>query len=263
MKYTIHGFSQEKLIEYDLDSTDALILRYFVDFKDSGKMAMEIHENKPYYWLNYDALKADIPIIGIKSNDALRRRLKKLEESGVLDFYLKKEGGSYSFYTLGSRYSSLICNEEHPTQKSDGPTQKSDGVLPKSRRGPTQKSDQKIHLLEDPSTRNISCCSSKGEATIQSVLHHFEKCGFGLLSSNLIEKIVADIDLYGSEWVMEAATISDEKGKHRYDYIKAILENWKKDGKGAKKNVDRDVGSNNEPSASELCDFSGYGAQGG
>ena len=38
MKYTIEGFAQDKLIELELDVSDALILRWFIDFAGTGNM---------------------------------------------------------------------------------------------------------------------------------------------------------------------------------------------------------------------------------
>jgi hypothetical protein len=108
MKNTISGFNQKKLMEFGLDLKDALLLRYFVDFRDTESMTMIIVNNKSYYWLNYKHMKEDIPIIGIKSNDALRRRLKKLEDCKVLGHYHKLQGGSYSYYCLEENYPSLI-----------------------------------------------------------------------------------------------------------------------------------------------------------
>lgn len=32
MKYTLEGLDQEKLLEYELDITDALFIRWFIDF---------------------------------------------------------------------------------------------------------------------------------------------------------------------------------------------------------------------------------------
>lgn len=110
MKNTIVGFNQRKLIKFNLDLKDALLLRYFVDFRDTERMSMIKLDNKPYYWLNYKHLKEDIPIIGIKSNDALRRRLKKLEECKILGHYHKLQGGSYSYYCLGENYPLLILD---------------------------------------------------------------------------------------------------------------------------------------------------------
>ncbi|MDS0525011.1 hypothetical protein NNC19_04905 [Clostridium sp. SHJSY1] len=117
MKNTILGFKQRKLIEFDLDLKDALILRYFVDFMDTGRMSMIKIKNKQYYWINYKHLKEDIPVIGIKSNDALRRRLKKLEECKIFGHYHKLQGGSYSYYCLGESYP--LLGVDFKDKKSD------------------------------------------------------------------------------------------------------------------------------------------------
>ena len=84
LKFTFMGFLQSKAIEMNLDDKDLSILRYFIDFKDSGKMVMKIINDKPFYWLKSDALIEELPILGIKSKDVLRRRLKKLVEANVL-----------------------------------------------------------------------------------------------------------------------------------------------------------------------------------
>lgn len=126
MKFTINGFSQKMLLELGLDSVDSLLLRYFIDFRDSGSMAMEIIDDKPYYWLKYSTLAKELPIIGIKSNDTLRRRLKKLEKAKVLEHYHKKENGSFSFYGIGDNYKLLISNNNTLPQISEGTTQKSE-----------------------------------------------------------------------------------------------------------------------------------------
>ena len=66
MKFTFMGFLQSKAIEMGLDDKDLAILRYFIDFKDSGKMVMRIIDDKPFYWLKSDALIEELPILGIK-----------------------------------------------------------------------------------------------------------------------------------------------------------------------------------------------------
>ncbi|WP_143314790.1 hypothetical protein [Clostridium sp. HBUAS56017] len=110
MKNAISGFNQVKLIEFGLDLKYALLLRYFVDFRDTKSMTIIIVNNEPYYWLSYKHMKENIPIIGIKSNDALRRRLKKLEECKILGHYHKLQGGSYSYYCLGENYPLLMLD---------------------------------------------------------------------------------------------------------------------------------------------------------
>ena len=42
MKYTIMGFSQIQAIEYNLDLIDLMLIRWFVDFKDSGEMKYKL-----------------------------------------------------------------------------------------------------------------------------------------------------------------------------------------------------------------------------
>ena len=42
MKYTILGFSQRKAVELGLDLKQLLILRWFVDYKDTDKMSYKI-----------------------------------------------------------------------------------------------------------------------------------------------------------------------------------------------------------------------------
>ncbi len=255
MKYTIHGFNQEKLIEYELDSIDALILRYFIDFKDSGSMVSEAIEGETYYWLKYEGILKELPVLKIKK-DSIYRRLKKMCEAGVLKHRTMKRYGTYSFYSLGKNYVNLI-SDSNPRESEINP----EGVRNKIRRGTDLNPDQKIHLLKDPSIKNnTSSCSRKNVDEKQVVLFHLEKCGFGLISPNLVEKIAADIEIYGPEWVKDAITIADENGKHRYDYVKAILENWKRDGKGAKHGGIR---KNTGQSAADLCDFSNFGGTGG
>lgn len=161
MKFSYMGFSQKKLVEYKLDLVDAAILRYFIDFKDSGKMVLEIHNEKPFYWVKYETLIEDNPILNIKSNDSIRRRFKKLADANILEHFHKKKGGSYSFYGVGENYKYLIA--DGTTQKSEGATEKSDPYGSKVGGGATQKSDpydSKVGTehtsTKDSSTKNIN-----------------------------------------------------------------------------------------------------------
>ena len=108
MKFTYMGFSQIKLVEYGLDLVDAAILRYFIDFKESGQMVQEMYKNNLFYWVNYEKILKDNPIFNIKSKDTLRRRFKKLTDTQILTHYHKKSGGSYSFYGIDQNYEKLI-----------------------------------------------------------------------------------------------------------------------------------------------------------
>lgn len=112
MKYTIHGFSQNIALQLGMDNDDLLILRWIVDFSQSGKMNNVYKNNRMYYWIHYDSLLKDIPILRMKK-DTLYRRLKKMAASEVLaHMTVKNKKGVYSYYGLGNKYYNLINNND-------------------------------------------------------------------------------------------------------------------------------------------------------
>lgn len=112
MKYTIEGFSQRKVLslrdeKQRVDCIDLVLLRWFIDFKDTPKMkCREINGNR-YYWVNYEKILSDLPILSI-SKRAVYDRLQKLVKFGVLTHYHVKHGGSFSYYGIGEMYESLV-----------------------------------------------------------------------------------------------------------------------------------------------------------
>lgn len=149
MKNTILGFNQIKLLEYDLDLKDVLIIRYIIDFRGTGKMIEEIHNKKVYYWINYKKLLEDIPILNI-SKDMLRRRLKKIVEKGILIHFTKKQNGTYSFYNIGKNYLDLLINENNNTSK------KNDRKNLKSHKEKVNRPYGKLSGIKDLSTKDQS-----------------------------------------------------------------------------------------------------------
>lgn len=132
MKYTIEGFNQAKAVELGLCVADLIILRWFVDFAGTDKMVKRIIKDKEYYWIKYEGMLEDLPILSI-TKDTLYRRLKGLVEKDVLEHITIKEAGTYSFYRLGKNYLALITDtpiplsEKNPTgygKKSDRGTEK-------------------------------------------------------------------------------------------------------------------------------------------
>ncbi len=117
MKYTIEGFSQEKAIELGLDLEDLLILRWIVDF--SPKMSKQVIEGKEYFWVKYQALLQDIPILNFKSKDRLYRKMKSLVNKNILlHKNIKNTNGNFSYYAIGDSYSLLIGEDNIPYVKN-------------------------------------------------------------------------------------------------------------------------------------------------
>ena len=68
MKYTMLGFSQQIAADYGLDLNDLAILRWFVDFKESGNMrSMEI-DGDVYYWVFYEKISEELFIIKLQKS---------------------------------------------------------------------------------------------------------------------------------------------------------------------------------------------------
>ncbi|MEG0671921.1 hypothetical protein [Clostridium sp.] len=103
MKYTIMGFGQEKLVQLGLDTLDATILRYFIDFKESKGMKVKIVDGQDYYWIRYDGVLRELPILNMKKC-TVQSRFFKLRDAGVLTHQVIREGGTYSYFGIGEKY---------------------------------------------------------------------------------------------------------------------------------------------------------------
>jgi hypothetical protein len=102
------GFKQDKLMELGLDIKDAAILRYFVDFMDSLKMRSEIIDKQIYYWVKYEGIINQYPILKLNNVDSVYRRFKKLVQLSILKHKTVINNGKYSYYTLGEGYEELL-----------------------------------------------------------------------------------------------------------------------------------------------------------
>ena len=109
MKFTLLDFSQQGLVSLGLDIIDAMILRYFIDFKATNKMKMEQVDGCTYFWIRYDAVLKELPILNIKKC-TVQARFFKLRDAGVLTHYVKKLGGTYSFLGIGDKYKELLSD---------------------------------------------------------------------------------------------------------------------------------------------------------
>ena len=135
MKYTINGYSQEKLVELGIDLESSLILRVVADLYTSNSKKLEYkitHEDK-YVWCTYKYIHKQIPIIG--SEKTMIRKIDSLIEKGILKKIVLKEKngkkGNYLFITLGENYSDLTeYSTDEETKDVDRGTDKMSSPLP-------------------------------------------------------------------------------------------------------------------------------------
>lgn len=107
MRYTVMGFLQKGACELRLSMGDLAILRWFTDFKNSGKMITKTLKGDKYYWVSYEAITDEFPILNVKK-DAIYRRLRRLCDAEILKKTTVYNSGTYSYFALGKNYSKLI-----------------------------------------------------------------------------------------------------------------------------------------------------------
>jgi hypothetical protein len=95
MRYSVFGFSQEKLVEYGLDVSDALILDWFQGFFTTGMQKRDIN-GKIFGWVKYSAIIHDLPVLNISSERAIQNRFENYVHKGLLE-------KDFSFSQMGKR----------------------------------------------------------------------------------------------------------------------------------------------------------------
>ncbi|TAN67681.1 hypothetical protein WS9_007520 [Paraclostridium sordellii 8483] len=86
MKYTIEGFNQRNAISLGLNCEDLILLRWFVDFKNTSDMKKKYIEkvNDMGYWVSYSYLIKELPIL-FSTNPIYSENYKKLSDKERFD----------------------------------------------------------------------------------------------------------------------------------------------------------------------------------
>lgn len=258
MKFTVHGFSQQRLIELNLDDTDALILRYFIDFKDSGTMVKEVFDGEIYFWVRYENVIKELPILKLNKADSVYRRFRKLAKCGVLIQKTKRKNGTYSFFKTGPNYYSLVsgnekeCSDTNPSDISDsdenpntasnsdinpegfgyksvqGTDENPEGYGYKSR--PKDPSIKDSSIKKDPSTKDtITTADDVGkkdtQAQFKDVIHVFNNNIHPTtpLEAEKLREWMKDVE---GAVIIKAIEESVLNNRRNLGYINGILNNW-------------------------------------
>ena len=231
MKYTIMGFNQQKAVELKLNVNHLLVLSYFRDFRDTELMVTKIFDGKPMYWLKYEAVIENLPILGITSRVVLRRYLKQLEEAKVLTYKCEKtKEGTYTFYGIGEKYlelqstkskssvAKITLNEVSSTTQLNslvstelksltGLTEKFNGDKLKSLTGSTKKFNQNINLLKNKSIKNITLLKDKEQSSEPSLSNSDDRV------RKIIKETLDSISNIAYDMWFKNATIKEYKNK--------------------------------------------------
>lgn len=113
MKY-YRGFVREELEALKLDNTDVDLLRWFLDFKETGKMETKMELGVLYYWVNMQYVIDQFgTIIPVKTADAMGRRFAKMVKAGLLERIIQKiQGGTRVYYRINPSVYSRLLGED-------------------------------------------------------------------------------------------------------------------------------------------------------
>ena len=126
MKYSIEGFSQEKLVEQGLDCRDAVFLRWFVDFQATNQMKIHVEDSNIFYWIDHKTVIQELPILGRSTPDSVGKYIKHLIDKGVLEKHLVRRGqdkGTEVYYRIVPAliYECTTSKEEYPHDRTSTP----------------------------------------------------------------------------------------------------------------------------------------------
>jgi hypothetical protein len=137
MRHTVEGFKQSRLVELGLGYVEAVLLRWLVDFSHTGKMReITDAQGRHLWWVRYDAVAEDVPVLGINAPDVMRRRFARLVTAGVLIHEHVNNRGRFSYYGFGPAYESLIAEVGHSTGKSSEAPEEEDHPIAESSEEP-------------------------------------------------------------------------------------------------------------------------------
>lgn len=128
MRYNICGYSQEILLNYNLDCNDATLLRTFMDIYTSSSEKLEYItiENEKFVWLTYGYISEQLQLLG--SPRTIKRKIDKLIEKNILKRVIlnskNKKAGKYMYLAPGENYSVFENkNTEEKNQMTNAPHQ--------------------------------------------------------------------------------------------------------------------------------------------
>jgi hypothetical protein len=167
MKYNILGFDQVTLSRWGLGPKDAFILRWFVDFLATGKMVPVETPQGTFYWVKYQAIIDDLPILKITNRKTIAARFRKMSKVGLFkSFLLKNEDGTFStFMLVESKYEELFPRVREASETaSDAP----DTPTPLHPKPYTKDSSIKKTILQNDDEESISSPSAHKKQTDES-----------------------------------------------------------------------------------------------
>lgn len=166
MKYSIEGFSQAKLLEYNLDILDAFLLRWFADFVASGSMKQTIKNGKIYYWIHYPNVIRELPAMGIHNTKSIALKFEKYVIAGILDKeIIRTQKGANVYYAIvDSVFRSLLYDNPQANENSCAESHRNEDTYAHGNKNScAEKTDNDLPFYEITRDENADISRKSGE----------------------------------------------------------------------------------------------------
>lgn len=260
MRYNIHGYRQDKAIEFNLNNDELLLLRHLEDFATSGKMDAFYKDGNMFYWVNYDTFLKHLPILGIKKDrlgdimihnlgespvdleeqlsscsENTAKRIRSRKYTGVLknETVRNKNVGVRSYFSFTKKYYEL----KHDITNNDGEIATHTVILSEGSNNITPTHPVILsegfpynYRNKDSSIIDSSIIDSSikihTEEDTKLVCRYVEKT-LGIIGPNNTLELLSFLeDGIEVDVIIRAIDLAVGNGKRNYRYVKGILNNW-------------------------------------
>lgn len=114
MKYflNINQVAYRSNKEFDtIDSTDACIMECIAGFASRESCERIYLNGYTYYWVSTSSILKDYEMCTIKTKNGIRRRIKKLEEVGLIELHPNNKSMGRSYYRITEKYEQISYKE--------------------------------------------------------------------------------------------------------------------------------------------------------
>lgn len=105
---------------FDLDLADLAIFDFVSRYAHLREVSKIVEGSKVYYWISYQKIIDEMPILGLKTKDAVYRRMKKLIAEGILEEYPRNREVGKSYFAFGERHAELEFVDFPETKRGVG-----------------------------------------------------------------------------------------------------------------------------------------------
>jgi hypothetical protein len=192
MQYNIN-INQKALVsvstelKISLDLKDATILDFMVKFIHTGQLDCEIIDGKPFYWVAYQKIIDENPLLGIADKDVIARRLERLCSAKILTKELLKKKGNKTYFAFGSNYQKLVTDTPPSDSKS--------GRVPTENREPLPTQNRYNHNTNISENQNQKENQKEKIEKLQKIVPQPLAGGEAQVALGLLEKFENESEL--------------------------------------------------------------------